>query len=128
MFQNFKIDKTDKINGFIRINDRTKYLTLFGSEKYDAVYNRIRRLISLKSGITYIFSHYLRKSKLIQLSNNHKTIFYSITIVKFGKTEIAKENFYAAKNPIKIWDVNVNNIVISKLVKTKTNSKYLVGI
>ena len=24
-----------------------------------------------------------------------------------------------------IWDVNVDNIVISKLVKTKTNSKYL---
>ena len=48
-------------------------------------------------------------------------------MVKFGKTEIAKEKFYAAKKPIKIWDVNVDNIVISKLVKTKTNSKYLVG-
>ena len=31
------------------------------------------------------------------------------------------------KKPIKIWDVNVDNIVISKLVKTKTNSKYLIG-
>ena len=28
---------------------------------------------------------------------------------------------------MKIWDVNVDNIVISKLVKTKTNSKYLIG-
>ena len=27
----------------------------------------------------------------------------------------------------KIWDANVDNIVISKLVKPKTNSKYLVG-
>ena len=27
-----------------------------------------------------------------------------------------------------VWDVNVDNIVISKLVKTKTNSKYLIGI
>ena len=44
-------------------------------------------------------------------------------MVKFGKTEIVKENFYAAKKPIKIWD----NIVISKLVKRKTNSKYLLG-
>ena len=33
-------------------------------------------------------------------------------MVKFGKTEIVKEKFYAAKKPIKIWD----NIVISKLV------------
>ena len=48
-------------------------------------------------------------------------------MVKFGKTEIAKQKFYAAKKPIKIWNVNVDNIVISKLVKTKTNSKYLIG-
>ena len=30
------------------------------------------------------------------------------------------------KRPIKIWDVNVDNI-ISKLGQTKTNSKYLIG-
>ena len=40
-------------------------------------------------------------------------------MVKFGKTEIAKQKFYAAKIPTKIWDVNVYNIVTSKLVKTK---------
>ena len=44
-----------------------------------------------------------------------------------SKRKIAEEKFYAAKKPIKIWDVNVDNIVISKLVKTKTNSKYLNG-
>ena len=49
-------------------------------------------------------------------------------MVRFGEKEIAKEKFYAAKRPIKIWDVNVDNIVISKLVETKTNSKYLIGI
>ena len=32
---------------------------------------------------------------------------------------------YASKIPIKIWDVNVGNLIISKLVKAKTNSKYL---
>ena len=48
-------------------------------------------------------------------------------MVKFGKKEIAKQKFYAAKKPRKIWNVNVDNIVISKLVKTKTNSKYLIG-
>ena len=31
------------------------------------------------------------------------------------------------KNITNIWDVNVDNIVISKLVETKTNSKYLIG-
>ena len=49
-------------------------------------------------------------------------------MVRFGEKETAKEKFYAAKKPIKIWDVNVDNIVISKLIETKTNSKYLIGI
>ena len=34
-----------------RIYDETRYLTYFGSEKYDANYNKIRCLISQKSGI-----------------------------------------------------------------------------
>ena len=35
---------------------------------------------------------------------------------------------FASKKPSKIWHVNVDNIVISKLVKTKTNFNYLIGI
>ena len=31
------------------------------------------------------------------------------------------------KKAINIWDVNVNNAVISKLVETKTNCKHLIG-
>ena len=46
-----------KIDGFIIIYDGTRYLVLFGSEKRDAVYNRIRYLISLKSSITFVFFH-----------------------------------------------------------------------
>ena len=53
----------NKIDGFIRIYDETKYLTLFGSEKY-AIYNRIRYLVSLKSRVTYVFSHYYAKIKI----------------------------------------------------------------
>ena len=34
----------------------------------------------------------------------------------FGETKIAKEKFYAAIKPINIWDVNIDNIVISKLI------------
>ena len=52
---------------------------------------------------------------------------HSIIIVKFGEREMAKEMFHAAKRPTKIWDANVNNVVISKLVKTKSNSMYLIG-
>ena len=42
-------------NWFIRVYDGTRYLVLFGPEKYDSTYNRIRYLISHKSGITYVF-------------------------------------------------------------------------
>ena len=55
----------DKIDGFIRIYDGTRYLTLFGSEKYGAIYVKVRYLTSLKSGITYIFSHNIASVKLI---------------------------------------------------------------
>ena len=54
----------DKIDGFIRIYDGTRYLALYGSEKYDAICNRIRYLISQKSGITYIFFRYFAKIKV----------------------------------------------------------------
>ena len=54
----------DQIDGLVRIYDRIIYLTLFGSEKYQAIYNRIRYLISIKSAITYIFSHYFAKMKV----------------------------------------------------------------
>ena len=34
---------------------------------------------------------------------------------------------WCKKKTINIWDVNDDNIVISKLFETKTNSKYLTG-
>ena len=48
-------------------------------------------------------------------------------MLKFGETKVAKEEVYGAKKPIKIWDVDVDDIVISKLIETKNNSKYLIG-
>ena len=56
--------KLDKMDGFIRIYDGNKYLTLLSSKKYDAIYNRTRYLISVKRNVTYIFSHYLAKIKI----------------------------------------------------------------
>ena len=48
-------------------------------------------------------------------------------MLRFGETKVSKEKFYRARKPINIWDVNVDNIVISKLVESKVNSKYLIG-
>ena len=47
----------EKIDVFIRVYDGTRYLVLFGSEKYDSIYNRIRYFVTVKSVITYIISH-----------------------------------------------------------------------
>ena len=43
--------KFDETDGLIRVYYGTRYLVLFGSEKYDFIYNRSRYLISVKSGI-----------------------------------------------------------------------------
>ena len=51
------------------------------------------------------------------------TKIFNNTVVEFGKTKVAKEEFYGPKNQIKVWDVNDGNLVISKLAKTKKNSK-----
>ena len=61
------------------------------------------------------------------LRNNDINLFDSRIMLRFGKTKVAKEEFYSAKNPKKVWDVNVDNTVILKLVETKKNSKYLIG-
>ena len=47
----------DKIDGFIRAHDGTRYLILFISKKFDSIYIRISYLISVKNGITYIISY-----------------------------------------------------------------------
>ena len=59
----------DKIDGFIRIYGKTQYLTLLGSENYDAVYNRIRYLITLKNSIIFFLT-------ILQKSNFEFMILY----------------------------------------------------
>ena len=46
-------------------------------------------------------------------------------MLRFGETKITKGKFYVAKVPINIWDVNTDNIVTSKSIETKSNSKSL---
>ena len=47
-------------------------------------------------------------------------------LISISKNSTSKVLF-CKKNPINIWDANADNIVISKLFITKTNSKYLIG-
>ena len=54
----------NKVDELIRVYDGTRYLVLFGPEKYDAIYNRIKYVISQKNGITFVFSHNYAKIKI----------------------------------------------------------------
>ena len=54
----------DKVDEFIRVYKGIRYLVLFGPEKVDAIYDKIRYLISQKSCITYIISHNFAKIKI----------------------------------------------------------------
>ena len=47
--------KVDEVDGLISAYNGTRYLVLFGPEKYDAIYNRIRSLKSQESGIIHVF-------------------------------------------------------------------------
>ena len=47
-------------------------------------------------------------------------------MLRFGKIKLEEEEFHGAKKTAKMWDVNVNNTVISKLVEAKNNSRYLI--
>ena len=81
-----------KIDGFIRIYDGTRYLLSCGSEKYDAIYNRIKYLISQKSGIKFFFPrNYARiKIALCEVLPLEKTItLYVIIFIKsvFNKNQ-----------------------------------------
>ena len=73
-----RFNETDR---FIRTFDGTKYLVLFGSEKYNSIYNRIRYLISVKRGITDIISHDYAKIKVdsyVSLPAKKAMTFYNV--------------------------------------------------
>ena len=49
--------RPNKVDGFIRVYDETRYLVLLGGEKYDFIYNKTFDLIGAKSDITYVIFH-----------------------------------------------------------------------
>ena len=82
-------------------------------------------LILIKSVLNKDQNLYL--ASLHQLTkNNDKNVFESTIMLRFGETKVAKEKLYGGKKRTNIRDVNFHNVVSSKLVETRTNSKYLI--
>ena len=73
-----------KIDGFIRVYDGTRYLVLFGSERYNAIYDRIDYLINKKSDVEYIINHNFARIRIDSYNSLpiEKTLtFYNIIIL-----------------------------------------------
>ena len=65
----------NKIDGFIRVCDETIYLVLYGSQKLDSIYNRIRYFIGGKSGTTYVFpQNWKDQSRFLWFFTSRKNI------------------------------------------------------
>ena len=77
----------DKGNEFIRVYGGISYLVLLGPENYDAIYNKIRYLISQESGITYIISQNLGRIKIYYYDSlpleKTLTLHNDIILIKF---------------------------------------------
>ena len=81
----------------IRIYDGTRCLVLFGNEKYDFIYNRVRYIISVKSGITYIISHNYAKMKVDSYDSSplEKAVtFHNAIILLKSVWNTDKNNYY----------------------------------
>ena len=79
----------EKIDVFIRVYDGTRYLVLFASETCYSIYKRIRHLLSVKSGITYIFLIIMQKLNLI-----HTMDFSNVIILIKSVWNKDKNNYY----------------------------------
>ena len=87
----------DKIDGYIKVYDRTRYLVLFGSKKYDYINNRIRYLISVRKGITDLISHNYAKIKVDSYNSVplEKTMtFHNVVILIKSVFDKDRNNYY----------------------------------
>ena len=88
--------KFDKIDGFIRVYDGTRYLVLFGSERYAFIYYRIRYLIGIKSGTTYVISHNFANIKVDSYDSLplEKTLTFHDVIIRIKSVWNKDQNYY----------------------------------
>ena len=90
----------DEMDGFIKIYDGIRYLILFGPEQYDAIYNRIRYLISEKSGITDSINHSFARIRIDSYNSLliEKTLpFYYVIMLIKSVVNKNKANYYYSK-------------------------------
>ena len=77
-------------NRFVRVSDGIWWSVSFGTEKYDAIYNRITYFISQKNGFTYVFSHNHARIKIYSYDSlplKTFTLYSAIILIKSAFNE-----------------------------------------
>ena len=89
--------KINKINGLIRAYYGTRYLALLGPKEYNLIFNRIICLLGVKSGITYVISHFCTKIKVDSCDSlplERKLAFHNIIITIKSVFNKNKNNYF----------------------------------
>ena len=105
----------DKIDGYIKIHDRIRYLVLFGHGWYDEICDRIKYLISKRSGIADSTNHNFARIRIdlhTSLPIEKILTFYNVILFIKSVVNKNKNNCYY-------------NIFFEKgLYKDKSNTQY----
>ena len=87
----------DKIDGFIKINDKIRYLVSFDYSYYDKICEKIKYPISDKSGITDSINHNFVKIKIDSYTSfpiEKILIFHNVIIFIKSVVDKNKNNYY----------------------------------
>ena len=87
----------DKLDGFIRVYNRTRYLVLLRVEKKNFIYIRIRYLIAVKRRITYTNCYNYAKIKVDSYDSlplEKILTFYNVAILIKSVFNKDKNNYY----------------------------------
>ena len=79
------------------LDDRTRHLGLFGSEKNHSICNRVRYFIGVESNITYVISHNYAKIKADSYDSSpleKKKTFHNVVILIKSVFNKDKNNYY----------------------------------
>ena len=88
--------RIDEMESFIKIYDGVRYLLLFGSRLYDAIYNKIGYLISGKIGITDSIIDSFSRTRIDSYSSFpiEKTLTFHNVIILIKSVVNKNENKY----------------------------------
>ena len=84
----------DKVDEFIILHYGTRYLVLFGNERYDFSCNKIRYITGVKSNVTYVISHNYAKIKV----DSYNSLLFAKTLTFHNVILLIKSVFNKDRN------------------------------